>query len=231
MRNLTLILTTDYFGVGSKTGGFLIVQQAWTLQLELIFYLLVPFLFRMRKLLVLISCLLYSSIFLIFITQPKLPTYSLTFSFFYYLIFFLTGIGSYFLYKYLQPHLKNTSLPKLLLLIVSLYIVLYQFIPYSNAKKSFDLSTLIYMTLFGLSLPAIFLSTQKSRVDRFLGQLSYPVYITHIFFIKLITNLNITEAWSFTLLVVFTTLAGSTFLIIFLENPLDRIRQRRLQTR
>ena len=42
-RNMTLLLTIDYFLPTDSTGGYLIIQQAQTLQIELLFYLLAPF--------------------------------------------------------------------------------------------------------------------------------------------------------------------------------------------
>jgi peptidoglycan/LPS O-acetylase OafA/YrhL len=40
---------------------------------------------------------------------------------------------------------------------------------------------ILYFVMFFISLPFIFKFTKDSRVDRYIGELSYPIYISHIF--------------------------------------------------
>jgi peptidoglycan/LPS O-acetylase OafA/YrhL len=49
IRNITLVVTTDYFTFVDYTSGYLLVQQAWTLQIEVLFYLMSPFLVSLNK--------------------------------------------------------------------------------------------------------------------------------------------------------------------------------------
>ena len=41
-RNITLIISVDYIRVNNSVPGYLLILQAWTLQVELLFYLVAP---------------------------------------------------------------------------------------------------------------------------------------------------------------------------------------------
>ncbi|CAN5147355.1 N/A [soil metagenome] len=228
LRNLTLMITTDYLHFGSQTAGFFIVQQAWTLQIELLFYFLVPFLLRLKKPFFLLAITLYLSYFFLFIFHHPFSANSLILSFLLYFIFFLIGIASYFLYQKTSGLFRHSRLPQIVLAVFSLYIIFYQYIPLQLGRTALSNSNLIFYLLFSLALPLIFISSQKSRIDHLLGQLSYPIYIIHLFFIKLFMNIhplnNVLLAFS----IIISTIIASLMLVYYVENPIDIHRQKRL---
>ncbi len=74
-----------------------------------------------------------------------------------------------------------------------------------------------------------FLFSLKSTISKFLGELSYPVYITHFFIIKLLIHLP----WHlslpvFLLLVLLMTGSISLGLYRYVDRPIDKLRQGRL---
>ena len=95
IRNITLILSLDYFRVNNSQPGYLLIPQAWTLQLELLFYLLVPFIMKMSKKIFVVFLLIYLVGFFGFIVPNQLMSPTLTYIFLSNLIFFLLGIISY----------------------------------------------------------------------------------------------------------------------------------------
>ncbi len=230
LRNLTLIVTSDYFNVSSKTGGFLLVQQAWTLQIELLFYLIVPFLLRIKRTLLTILTVLYIVIFFGFVfNQQFLGSNTLIYTFLSYLIFFLLGIGSYIIFKQLEKQQFSKKIGFYILGLLSLFIIFYQYLPFHLAANPLTLTNFIYYVIFSLSLPFVFLVSASNPLDRLLGQLSYPIYIVHFFFVKLFTNFKITNSFFLAVTVIISTLIASFLLVKFVDSPLDHLRQGRLK--
>lgn len=230
LRNFTLLVTKDFFSIQNNLApGYLIVNPAWTLQIELIFYLLVPFLTIIKK-----NFLLYVFLYVIFfygIAEPFLliPQQTLIHSFLNYFLFFLLGMCSY---RYVYKHLKKPKIKKLPILVFIFFlgfISFYQVLPGKILDKSL-LMSLAYYVAFALSIPYIFSLTKKSVIDRFIGELSYPVYITHMIFVKILFSLHIPSIpYLNSLIIAIPTLIFSILLVMFIQNPIDRIRHKKLR--
>ncbi len=230
LRNFTLLITKDFFSIQDNLApGYLIVNPAWTLQIELIFYLLVPFIVNIKKNF-LLFVLFYATLFY-GIIQPFsiIPEHNLIYSFLRYFLFFLFGIVSY---RYIYKHLKKPKMKKLPFIVFVfflLFIIFYQFLPGRILEKSF-LMGLTYYIAFAISIPYFFTLTKENRIDRFIGELSYPVYITHMIFAKILFSLHIpTIPYLNSLIITILTLIFSVLLVITLQNPIDRLRHKKLQ--
>jgi len=68
-------------------------------------------------------------------------------------------------------------------------------------------------------------------LDGIIGKLSYPVYITHFFIIKLFSNIPLfsNESIMKTILIILVTLLISYIGVKAVDDPIDRIRQRRVK--
>jgi peptidoglycan/LPS O-acetylase OafA/YrhL len=232
VRNISLILTIDYFRVNDSTPGYLLVQQAWTLQIELLFYLLAPFIVRLSKKTFIAVFLGYVVFFFGFIAPLHLLPQTLLYIFLSHLIFFLLGVASYqFVYQYIERKKLNAFGLKIIFSIFLLYVLVYNYIP---LKLSVDLIhgiDILYYALLIIALPFIFYFTKKNTIDAFAGSLSYPVYITHFFILKLISNLPIFQNTSSlkSIIVIISTLFFSYILVKYIEQPINRIRQKRVK--
>jgi len=229
LRNLTLIITTDYFGVHSRAPGYLLVPQAWTLQIELLFYIIIPFIiWKNYKALTAIFC----SGIILFILIKYLHLegqFNLFLAFIHYLLYFLLGIFSFKLFKLIET--KNISRQFLSLLFVVYLMYLFA---YNNISLPLDftfdttLNFLHYIVFTGI-LPFIFLYTNKNKWDRLLGELSYPLYISHIFIIKIMNNLPVIKDSSLLgPIAIFFTIIFSVALIRWIEKPVEDYRQKRV---
>lgn len=109
VRNITLIFTFDYFRVNDSTPGYLLVQQAWTLQIELLFYLLAPFIVNLPKKYFVSLFLGYVFVFFGIIVPFNLMPPTLFYYFLSCLILFFLGIASY---RFLYKRLKTAKLQK-----------------------------------------------------------------------------------------------------------------------
>jgi peptidoglycan/LPS O-acetylase OafA/YrhL len=84
----------------------------------------------------------------------------------------------------------------------------------------------------GVSVPFLFVTTSSSRLDRLLGELSYPIYLSHWLIITLVapvTGLAVGSSWRLTILVIGITVGLSVALRIA-ETALVEPRRRALAT-
>jgi peptidoglycan/LPS O-acetylase OafA/YrhL len=231
-RNITLIFTTDYFQNNFQNAGYLILLVAWTLQVELIFYLIAPFVTKLKTpLLIVLTCLFGWITFGNLV--PSLfaninPT--LTGLFLSKFIFFLFGILSYEIYRKLKPTriLKRYSLAVcILFFVVTLLFGYYSTTGILITQNNF----LYYYLLVMVSLPFLFSFSKKKRLDRSLADLSYPVYLSHILVFKVVTNtpLQYLQPGMIASVTIAATLGFSYLLVKTIEKPIDRQRKKMLE--
>jgi peptidoglycan/LPS O-acetylase OafA/YrhL len=154
-------------------GTFQVIPQAWSVSLELMFYAIAPFLVRRHWL------LLLAIIIGTYLLRSTALAYGFNGSGFAYRFFpfeiglFLAGVLSHRAYAYLDSR-GMASFP-LSLAITALFIgaVLFQqFIESLDNHKFF--------LLVVMALPALFYVSRGSRLDNWLGELSYPIYLAHV---------------------------------------------------
>lgn len=202
--------------------NFILIPQAWTLSLELVFYFLAPFLVKLKntKLLVIISL---SLILRLTIYNLGLNHDPWTYRFFpTELIYFIFGIIAYRIYKQIEPVKINKKLLSSLLGFYIFYITFYQFIPHNRAKM------LVLFTLTIFLLPFIFKLSKNIKIDRFLGELSYPVYISHFLIINVFTHLIGLKHDYLGIFSVLLTILVSIIILNLIIKPIDNIRQKRI---
>lgn len=169
----TLSLAWDALHRATPAWFFLLIPQAWTISLELVFYLLAPWLVR-RKSIFLIALIALSLTVRALVYLENFPFDPWKQRFFPVEFgFFLLGILAYRLYA----RLKTVAIPRRTLWTVSsLYlaaIVFFQFLPGAKGKEFFLYAATV------AAIPFLFLLTKKMRFDRAIGELSYPIYISH----------------------------------------------------
>jgi peptidoglycan/LPS O-acetylase OafA/YrhL len=83
-----------------------------------------------------------------------------------------------------------------------------------------------------LSMPFIFNLAKDSRFDRFLGNISYPIYIVHFLIIAIFEEYfeeqYFEEEYPFFLLLL-AVFSASLVVYCAIEVPIDRWRQRRVR--
>ncbi len=231
VRNITLIITLDYFRVNDSTPGYLLIQQAWSLQIELLFYLVAPYIVRLTNKNFLLFLCCYSIVFWGIIRPAHVLEATLLYLFLQYLIYFIFGIISYrYIYKYILLVYQRHFVIQVIFVVYILYILLYSTFFSNNTTSFFQIVDPLYYLLLTLALPYIFLYTKNNKIDAFIGTFSYPVYIMHMLVIKLVTNLSIFQSDSNfrTVFVILLTCIISYIAIRFIEIPVDSYRQNRL---
>jgi peptidoglycan/LPS O-acetylase OafA/YrhL len=201
--------------------SFNLIAQAWTLSLELTFYLFAPFLNKLKnKYLLLIMAL--SLGLRLFLYSQGLNHDPWTYRFLpNEIIFFLSGILMYRIYRYIKD--KNTKLFSLYSFFFYFsFLIYYQFLPHQRTKQ-------IILFLFSfIFIPFIFNLFKKNRTDRFIGELSYPIYISHFLIINTLTHFTQLNHQYLGIVTTLISIIFSIFLYRLVVVPIDRYRQKQI---
>jgi peptidoglycan/LPS O-acetylase OafA/YrhL len=231
IRNITLVITTDYFFLTSKNPSTLILSQAWSLQIEMFFYLLAPFIVRRNFKILLTIFILYMAIFFYWIDPHNVLSKNLLlYKCLGNLFFFFLGMFSYKAYIFI----KSKKIPAFIFYLsffgAITYTMYYAFIPqifHLNINLPTDINYCLFIAIVS---PFIFIFGQKFSFDKILGDLSFPIFVTHVFFIKVLDNIpgvpqnNII----FTILTITTSLIASWIFIKFVDRRINDFRQKRV---
>jgi peptidoglycan/LPS O-acetylase OafA/YrhL len=212
--------TPDFHSVDSPAYKFFLVPQAWTVGLELVFYAVAPFLARRSNRVLFI--LLGGSIALrLVLGLAGLSSDPWSYRFFpFELSLFVAGMLAYRFRSVLVGRLP----PYAPLALVCVGLVL---LPFGRAvPAAYSGALLAFPLIFAAFVPAIFESTKKSGVDRWVGELSYPVYLTHMLVISVFASFGISLGAP---VAVAASLVVGLAVVILVDRPLEAVRQRKLR--
>jgi peptidoglycan/LPS O-acetylase OafA/YrhL len=206
---------------------FLFVPQSWSISIELLFYLMVPWLIslRTRTLVVLGGLSLGFYLAGYWLVYPALFHLLSYFFFPFHLVLFILGMLAY---RHSDVYLARLNRPLRIGLVTAMFTLLMaaQFLP--SGIKGISCIVLVF-----LSLPILFEWTRASRFQKYVGDLSYPVYICHIFVkwvllaLAGVTRVGVSSPPGWLLLL--GSIAMSALLLWLVDYPVDRWRQQRLR--
>lgn len=171
----TLAFTRDFSATDLQLWRFLLVPPAWSLGVEILFYLLAPALVLLptRTLIALGSA---SVAIRLLLAVNGLSADPWSYRFFpSELVYFLSGIVAFRAMQWQRetsPAALRHGTPFMLCAIAG--ILMQSHFPGPAWARNLSLVLMI-----GVCLPTLFWSTKDSRLDKFLGDLSYPLYIAH----------------------------------------------------
>jgi len=215
-QNLTGGLELGLSGLATNEsfGGYMLIPQAWTLGIELTFYIIAPFLTRQRVAVVL--AVMLASLFCKFIMFPPIGLHpeAMGYRFFpFELVFFCLGILAYHAYRsMLRRNISKTHAILILFLLLGTYSL-----PQS------DSGGWIRYPALAAAIPLLFFLTRNNKADRWIGELSYPIYILHILTFYMITQFT---SWTTEGAGAIITVALSILMYQFVDKPLDRWRDK-----
>ena len=129
-------------------------------------------------------------------------------------------------YLYLRNKSVSSLIQNLTYGFILSFILLYQFIPLNATFKYVS-----FVILFAFSLPVIFIKFKSNKIDRWIGEFSYPIYICHVFIIILVnvfySKYHFVSHHFLSLIILICTLIFSYFLIKFISEPIEKIRYNR----
>ncbi|MDP3371546.1 MAG: acyltransferase [Candidatus Paracaedibacteraceae bacterium] len=228
IENNTLVFSANYISSKIQMHEGLLVPQAWTLGLELSFYLVAPLILPKRNLIYLfLSISILISIYLNCIGLGNKDPWSYRF-FPAELLFFLLGALSH---QLLLPFYKKFFIQdkKLISNISTIFlIILITFYPYISF---FGLNKNIFLfSTFIIFLPFSFVFQNQYNFDRLIGEISYPIYIIHVLVMYIVNyfacKIEIDNKYFISLLCVFVSIIFSLLLNKFLAEPFEKIRNK-----
>jgi peptidoglycan/LPS O-acetylase OafA/YrhL len=228
----TLALIGSHYNL-PMAQSFMVIPQAWTIGTELWFYLLAPFLLRQpRRIVLFCAGAIIFRLIMIHLLSLGAPPWSYCF-FPIELPFFLFGALAFKAYVALEDQrfpvwqIGRVAFLGMLALILTFYKLPWQWLP--DTELIFRAHAIVF--IFPVALPFIFAYTRKNKVDRLIGELSYPIYLTHWIVIDLLRLAN--TPWverNLGELSCLFTIVVSVIVWYFIDRPIDAWRQKVIQT-
>src|SRR5262245_29416766 len=213
-------------GLPTHPSVFYVIPQAWSMSLELMFYALAPFLVR-RHWLILVVYIVAT-----YMTRQLLMIYGFTGSGFVYRFFpvelglFLAGVLAHRVFAFVEARARVSlaaAIAVTLALISMMFIMRYWDLWESHR----------FYALVVIALPSLFLVSRHFAFDRWLGELSYPIYLCHLGVLGvggvIATRLvgPIVDRDALSLVLIAATIAVSIAYVHWIDAPFERWRQQR----
>lgn len=205
--------------------NLMLIPVAWSLALELYFYIIAPFIARRHWSWVAgVALLCLAARAVAAANGVSVDPFSYRF-FPFELTLFLEGVLAYRIFQALRdrmPHRRALELGMAFLGAVAGYQL------YGDPQGSFffDWPRLFILSAALIGVPTLHLSMSRVRWDRTIGELSYPIYLCHLLVLMVAAKLlGDRSAW-----LPFATVAGtimaSVLIVAIVDRPLDAFRQR-----
>ena len=217
-----------YHALSFKHTGYqyLFVPQAWSISIECLFYLLAPFMVtkKIKWQLLIIGLSLWLRYF--YATSLYLSFDPWTYRFFpFELAFFLAGSLAYRYYKTLQLKQIPHGVGYTLLILLVILIAGFDEIVMNETLKNYT-----FYAVFLVSLPFLFYTFKNNKIDRYIGELSFSIYIIHHLVVNVLRSFFFSNTeymcyYGYTVILISVLLA--LMMQRWLIDPLDRYRQKR----
>jgi peptidoglycan/LPS O-acetylase OafA/YrhL len=191
--------------------NFLLVRQMWSVGNELLFYLAAPWIARLRNpifigVLAVAALMFFQAFGFNLAWTHLLPNYNF--------IFFVLGMAAY------RGMGLITKLPGLM--IWTLAIIPFAYFLFFPPLSTLTAQNLMLIWLpYSFTIPTLFTLSRDWRLDRWLGELSYPIYVCHHMFT------TVTNAWfgeSSAIVAFVLSAALAVVIVFFVERPVMNIR-------
>ena len=216
-----LIFVSNFYITDPMLWTFLFVPQAWSVSIEIMFYLIAPLLLKRNLVLISILTIMTFVVRILFyrngFNQDPWTYRFLPFE----LGYFFLGTLSYHVYVKIRRFKISKST-----LITVFSIILFYSVTYPQFG---NISNYIYLLIFALSLPFIFILTKNSKLDSYVGNLSYPMYISHLFIFYVVRIISLPYVKNSGIKLTFMTIILSILLHELVSKRIELFRQRRLK--
>lgn len=225
----SLAWTPTFYREADPAYRMLIVPQAWSLGIEIAFYMLAPFLVRLKthSLIILVVCSFSARLYVYF---RGLPYYADPWNYRFFpfeVSLFVIGGLMYRASVQFRSHVTNPRIANTLTIMLLAYCAGFALL--TDARyHMFVIKYDVFIAMLAISLPFLYRGQSFKGVNKFLGELSYPIYINHLFVMNLIFVFK--PNWSNQYLFFVTGVGGSVMLAVvmtkYIEETIDNLRQK-----
>ena len=169
------ILTYNVLSYKHTGYQYLLVPQAWSISIEFMFYLIAPFIVT-KKLKWQVTLVVFGIATKMFFDHFYYLSFDpWTYRFFpFELAFFVAGSLAYVFYK----HIQNKGISPLIGYVLLLLCVFGVFV-IDDIKMDENMRNSLFYILVLVSIPYIFAAFKNNPIDRYIGELSFSLYIGH----------------------------------------------------
>ena len=204
----------------SRGANLLLIPPGWSLSIELAFYMLVPFILT-RSVRFLVALGSASAVVKVGIALSPLSYDPWSYRFFpAELVYFIAGALAYRLLSGLARRADWRVGPSVFVLLIAA-IAAYTAV----SALSSEPVAIVFPLLFAVTVPWIFAWTSANAADRWIGDLSYPVYLVHILLQKTLDAVGVPVNG---LVLGAASIAAGAVLLLVVDHPWEKWRQRRL---
>jgi peptidoglycan/LPS O-acetylase OafA/YrhL len=222
-----LVFTGHFNAYHPAVYEFLFIPQAWSLGLELTFYVMAPFIVRRSPWVIgTIAACSVAARAIGYACGLREDPWSYRF-FPFELSLFLAGALSYHIYRRIRPRQVGFGM-RIFGLGVIPAILLFPFVDYHPG--SFSAVRVVLYTYLTLGLPVLFLLSARNARDRAIGEISYPIYLVHLSIIDAVdAGVRLQDSQNLrALLICVITIGLAAVAVRYIDNPINTYRQRRI---
>jgi peptidoglycan/LPS O-acetylase OafA/YrhL len=142
------------------------------------------------------------------------------------LALFCGGCVAYLRYRTLTtPTTVAPWIPPTVTGVVITALIFFNYLPGPYAFRQWG-----FYVAFTVSLPYMFIWSKTQRLDRFVGELSYPIYISHHLICSILITFVGLQGSLFGLVATGASVLVALALQILIQTPIDRFRRMRTQS-
>lgn len=201
------------FGISKSHNGmsFMLNPPVWSVSIELLLYLISPFILKSYK-----KTIVFTFVGIIYGVIMRYEWFGFTskyrFDLYYPYFFLLFGLGAlaYWFPKKIKE-LSNFDY---------IFVVLFILLALDTYHQGLSSHPYIALTI---AIPTLFKLTSKNSIDRFLGQLSYPLYLLHQPMYSLVNTLMPNTSLVVAYLIINLL---SISVVLCWEKPMTKIRHK-----
>lgn len=226
--------TSNFWDNKSPLWHYLLIPQCWSVGVELTFYLLVPYINKLRTRVILFVLAFSLIVRLIAYHLMDLQHDPWTYRFFpFELALFLSGMIGWRIYaKYNLANKFPVCKKKSSYLVACSFVLLALFLHTKITERlsmvlGIDDAVLLSYLFCPVIIAVLFAYFRRSSIDRFIGELSYPIYLLHVMVIgsisPLLQKLHVSGSY-LGILGALITILISLVIFLFVLQPFERWR-------
>ncbi|WP_431014680.1 acyltransferase family protein [Bradyrhizobium pachyrhizi] len=223
------LFPTTHFGTepGPQLNGLMLVPQMWSVGVELTFYAIAPFICRSPlRLLALLAFGLAVRLAIGYWSPPAIDPWHYRFSPAEMAMFAAGGLAYFASKAFRLVPAAVLRIAGIACLAAMTVIIIATPLSNHGFSQILFLQNPNVILLITVSCPILFLAFRASRLDSMIGELSYPMYLTHVFVSGLMMRYTPSFMTPDNLAYVCATILFSAALLWLVVLPVDRYRKR-----